>query len=289
MAHISADRVKETTTTTGTGALTLAGAVTGFRAFSAVMAASDTCYYCIVGGTEWEVGIGTYNTTLTRTDAGVFAGSSGAGTRVNFSAGTKDVFITIAATRAAIQDANESIRVSNNSAANPVSVPLTNYLYQVANYTLTSTTSEQKLFDQTANGRLTLPTGFYYFECWFYLTGMSATSGSAAFDPIGAGTAVADRFAYDSFGLDNNTQPNAVLAIGGVGSVTQQTGANVVVAGTGTGMRVRLQGVFRISTGGTIIPSISLVTAAAAVVNAGSNFMIQKIGESSEATVGAWD
>ena len=91
MAHISQDRVKETTTTTGTGAITLAGAGTGFRTFASVMAASDTCYYTISGGAEWEVGLGTFNTTLTRTT--VYA-SSNAGAAVNFSAGTKDVYIT---------------------------------------------------------------------------------------------------------------------------------------------------------------------------------------------------
>lgn len=91
MAHISADRVQETTTTTGTGAITLAGAGTGYRAFASVMAASDTCYYTISGGAEWEVGLGTFNTTLTRTT--VYA-SSNAGAAVNFSAGSKNVFIT---------------------------------------------------------------------------------------------------------------------------------------------------------------------------------------------------
>lgn len=91
MAHIAADRVKETTTTTGTGALTLAGAATGFRAFSSVMAANDTCFYAIQGGSEWEIGLGTFNTTLTRT---TILASSNAGAAVNLSSGTKDVFIT---------------------------------------------------------------------------------------------------------------------------------------------------------------------------------------------------
>lgn len=91
MAHISADRVQETTATTGTGAITLAGAGTGYRTFASVMATNDTCYYTIAGGTEWEVGLGTFNTTLTRTT--VYA-SSNAGAAVNFSAGTKDVYIT---------------------------------------------------------------------------------------------------------------------------------------------------------------------------------------------------
>ena len=96
----SADRVKETTTTTGTGTVALDGAVAQFRAFSAVCANNDTIPYAIVGqsGTEWEVGIGTWTTgkNLTRTTV---LSSSNAGAAVNFSAGTKDVFCTVPAER----------------------------------------------------------------------------------------------------------------------------------------------------------------------------------------------
>jgi len=180
------------------------------------------------------------------------------------------------------------IRSATDSGANAVSVPLVNYLYQNADYALSNVATEQKMFNQSTNGTLTLPTGFYRFKTFFFITGMSATSGSAGFDPIGAGTAVCADFAYDSYGLDNSTQPNAVLAISGVGSVTQQSGANVVLAGTGTGMRASIQGVFRIDTAGTIIPSITLVTASAASMKAGSHFIIEKIGEASENTVGNW-
>lgn len=92
MAHVTGDRVKETTTTTGTGAVTLAGAVSGFRAFSAIAANGDTVYYAIVhqSAAEWETGLGTWNTggTLTRT---FVIESSNAGALVNFSAGTKNV------------------------------------------------------------------------------------------------------------------------------------------------------------------------------------------------------
>lgn len=189
---------------------------------------------------------------------------------------------------AASIDDDGNIRTATDSGANVCVVPLVNYLYQNADYALTSTTTEQKLFNQTTNGALDLPTGFYRFKCFFWLTTMSATSGNASFDPVGAGTAVCSDFAYDSYGLDNNTQPNAVLAISGVGSVTQQSGANIVLATTGTGMRVSVQGVFRIDTAGTLIPSIAMVTAAAAVCKAGSHFIIEKIGEASENTVGAW-
>lgn len=92
------DRVKETSTTTGTGNFTLAGAVTGFRTFGSVLSVNDTCGYCIAlqGGSEWEVGIGTYSATNTLTRTTVLA-SSNSGSAVNFSSGTKDVFITIPA------------------------------------------------------------------------------------------------------------------------------------------------------------------------------------------------
>ena len=95
MAFVLADRVKETTTTTGTGTVTLLGASTGFQSFSAI-GNGNTTYYTIAGQTssEWEVGIGTYTssgTTLARTTV---ISSSNSGSLVNFSAGTKDVFVT---------------------------------------------------------------------------------------------------------------------------------------------------------------------------------------------------
>lgn len=98
MAHIQANRIKETTTTTGTGNVTLAGAVSGFRAFSAVMANNDTCLYCIAAGSEWEIGIGTF-VSATPAIARTTLLSSSTGAAVSFSAGSKDVFITTVAER----------------------------------------------------------------------------------------------------------------------------------------------------------------------------------------------
>ena len=101
MALVLADRVKDTTTTTSTGTITLSGtAPTGFQNFS-VIGNGNTTYYTIAGqGTsEWEVGIGTYTssgTTLSRTTV---LASSNAGSLVVFSAGTKDVFVTYPAER----------------------------------------------------------------------------------------------------------------------------------------------------------------------------------------------
>ena len=94
------DRVKETTTTTGAGTLTLAGAATGFISFSAVGNGNQT-YYTIAtnGGSEWEVGIGTYTSAGTTLSRDVILASSNAGSVVTLSAGTKDVFVTFPASR----------------------------------------------------------------------------------------------------------------------------------------------------------------------------------------------
>ncbi len=94
------DRVKETTTTAGTGTITLAGAVTGFQSFS-VIGDGNTTFYTIAGGAEWEVGIGTYTSSGTTLSRDTVLSSSNSGSKVNFSAGTKDVFVTYPASRTA--------------------------------------------------------------------------------------------------------------------------------------------------------------------------------------------
>jgi hypothetical protein len=106
MALVLKDRVKETTTTTGTGTVTLAGAAAGFQSFAAVGDGNQT-FYAIVDATsgDWEVGVGTYTasgTTLSRTTV---VSSSNAGSLVNFSAGSKDVFVTYPSSRAVYLDA----------------------------------------------------------------------------------------------------------------------------------------------------------------------------------------
>ena len=109
MALVLADRVKETTTTAGTGTVTLLGAAPGFQSF-AVVGNANTTYYTIAGQTtsEWEVGIGTYTssgTTLARTT--ILSNSAGTQpTALTFSAGTKDVFVTYPAGKSVNLDAS---------------------------------------------------------------------------------------------------------------------------------------------------------------------------------------
>lgn len=135
MALVLKDRVKETTATTGTGTITLAGAATGFQAFSAI-GNGNTTYYTIAGqsGGEWEVGIGTYTLSGTTLSRDTVLASSNSGSLVNFSAGTKDVFCDYPAGRAvqgaegyienaATVNTNSTINTGNNAiSGGPVTI-----------------------------------------------------------------------------------------------------------------------------------------------------------------------
>lgn len=118
MAFVIADRVRETTTTTGTGNLTLDGAVSKFRTFASVLSSSDTTYYSIVEqtGTAWEVGIGTFTSPSTLARTTILSSSNG-GSAVDFAAGTKDVFITLPASKTNVEDQPNLIEVNSTSDA----------------------------------------------------------------------------------------------------------------------------------------------------------------------------
>jgi len=121
MALVVKDRVQETTITVGTIALVLAGAVSGFQSFSAI-GDGNTTYYAVVGGTEWEVGIGTYTALGTVLSRDTILSSSNGGSAVNFSAGTKNVFVTYPADKSIYDDASGNVIALGT----PASVTLTN-------------------------------------------------------------------------------------------------------------------------------------------------------------------
>ena len=114
MALIVADRVQETTNTTGTGAYTLGGAVPGFQTFASEVSNADTVYYSITDNVDFEVGLGTYASsggTITRTT--VFT-SSNSNNAVNWGVGTKNIFLTYPADKAVIEDATNNVSIGNN-------------------------------------------------------------------------------------------------------------------------------------------------------------------------------
>ena len=139
MPLIVNDRIKETSTTSGTGTLTLAGASSGFRSFADI-GNGNTTYYAIVDATAgtWEVGIGTYTssgTTLSRDT--VLSNSSGTTAKINFAANSKDVFVTYPSSKAVYGDASDiayeahfaasnGIMLNSNTVATSLTLP-TNY------------------------------------------------------------------------------------------------------------------------------------------------------------------
>ena len=96
MSFKVADRVHETTAVVGTGDASLLGALIGYQSFANVLSDGDACYYCIEHSNQWEVGRGTYNAANTLTRSDVLDSSSG-GALVDFTAGTKQIYITLPA------------------------------------------------------------------------------------------------------------------------------------------------------------------------------------------------
>ena len=130
MAFVLADRVQETTTTTGTGTVTLAGAVSGFQSFAAV-GNGNTTFYTIAdsSGSNWEIGIGTYTSSGTTLSRDTVLSSSNSGSLVNFPAGAKNVFVTFPASSTLYALNNTTIAASgiipsgvNATALGPITI-----------------------------------------------------------------------------------------------------------------------------------------------------------------------
>ncbi len=194
-----ADRVLETTTSTGTGTINLGGAKVDHRAFSAAFVTTDSVYYCIAGNNsnEWEVGFGTLTSgspwTLSR--ATVLA-SSNSGSLVNFSAGTKDVFCTAPATHAFFP------------------------------------TGTRMLFQQTAAppGWTKDTTAALNDSCIRLVTGTVGSGGATALTTVFGTGKSTDGFTLTSAHIPSHTHPQQSSTIVGTSSVS--TGKGGVGAGT---------------------------------------------------------
>jgi hypothetical protein len=175
-----------------------------------------------------------------------------------------------------------------HDAGNRGAVDICHYIRAASSRALSNVATEQAIFNSPTNGRITLEVGLYFFEGMLYLTGMSGTSGNAAFDIVGAGTVVTADWLWHAVGIDATT-PTTAATQTGTFSITQQSAASMVTAGTGTAMGVNLRGTFEVATAGTLIPSVTLVTASAATVAAGSYVMLRRLGASNYTNVGQWD
>ena len=302
MPLVLADRVQETTTTTGTGTITLAGAVSGFRSFS-VIGDGNTTYYTVTSGTEWEVGIGTYTssgTTLART---TIISSSNSGSPITL-AGTSNVFVTLPADKAVVDLADRTAKTylvgTELMLAEEAGVQYqisasavlgSSFIVQQSSYTLSNTTSVQQIFNSSTLGRITLPTGVYVFELMLTITAMSATSGNIGFNLVGGGSlSISSTIMYQSVGVDNNNVGGTPLALNGVSvSGTTSTVSPIQINNAGTNLATKIRGVFDVTTAGTLIPSLSLNTAInTATVVPGTYFLARRVAPTGVATVGDW-
>lgn len=125
MALVLKDRVKETTVTTGTGAVVLGGASTGYQSFS-VIGDGNTTYYTITDGTSWEVGVGTYTAATLSLSRDTILESSNSGNAVNWGVGVKDVFCTMPAEKAmAVDGSTGPVIITANSGSGTSALKIT--------------------------------------------------------------------------------------------------------------------------------------------------------------------
>jgi len=322
MALVLADRVQETTVTTGTGTITLAGAVTGFQTF-AVVGNGNTTYYTLISGSNWESGIGTYSTsgpTLART---TILSSSNAGSPITLS-GTSTIFLTGPSSRSVLRDDSNILVLNAGTATVPpldfqAGTNLTTPLAGAMEY-------DGKVLYATPQGeqRGVIP-GIQYYRLNASRLGANAT-GAQSFLGVGVTLSSDTVYAFDAYypmsKAAGGTSHNISSLFGGTATInnigysvstssssssafTTAMGLGIYYfqvatasAFTGTGLatnpaiaHAQMSGTVSVNTGGTFIPQYQLSAApgGAWTVALGAYFRIYPIGAAGANTaVGTW-
>lgn len=300
MALVLADRVRETTTTTGTGSVILGGAYTGFQTFSAGIGNGNTTYYTIANVTtgEWEVGLGTYSSgsnSLARTT--IFSSSNG-NAAVNFTTGTKDVFVTQPAERAVFVDSN------NVAAANSATIPNTllansaitingNSVSLGGSTTVTANTTNSLTFNDAGSGATTgtVFNGSTAYTISYNTIGASPVAGSSFITTVGtvtSGTWNASTIVttYGGTGLTSYTAGDMTyyatgtaltkLAIGTSNAVLTSNGsapqwtATLPIASGGTGLTTFTAGDLPYYAAGTALSRLGIGTSKTILTSSGT-------------------
>jgi hypothetical protein len=206
--------------------------------------------------------------------------------------GTSGTLAGVASPNSLLVDTtNYNLYMNTNTTVSPVwtIIPTESVFINQATITLTSQTAAQALFLGTGgltSGQITLPIGTYEFECEFTLTSMSATSGSFGFALGTANSAVIGEQLWSAMGVKSAVGTTAAL------DACVNTGANVAItaASTATAGWARIKGTFTLTTAGSVIPEVSLATAAAVVVSVGSYFKVRSLNASGTAqtAIGNW-
>jgi len=183
MALIVKDRVQETTSTVGTIALVLTGTVSGFQSFSSI-GNGNTTYYCVVGGTEWEVGIGTYTLTGTVLSRDTILASSNGGSAVNFSVGVKNVFVTYPAGKSVtIDDVQTLTNKSINLASNTLTGTTAQFNTALSDGDFATLAGTETLTNKSLNGTLGTTTPSTIAATTISASGVSTFSAGSAAAP----------------------------------------------------------------------------------------------------------
>ena len=226
MAFVVKDRVKETTSTTGSGTITLAGASAGFQSFAAIGNGNDT-YYTILNGAAWEVGKGQYTasgTTLTR----VYISSS-TGALLNLT-GTSDVFCTYAADKSVVLDGTTINGADVVATANIVNNAVTtdkivNDAVTTDKLNLVSTASTPSLEARGSGSQ----DGYIQLNCYANTHGIKLKS-----PPHSAGASYTLTFPTTDGGASEFLQTNGsgVLTWAAPTNTTYSAGAGITLGGT---------------------------------------------------------
>lgn len=267
MAFLNADRVKETSTTTGTGTYNLAGAVAGFRTFVAGVGTTNMCCYCAEDGTDWEVGCGIVTDatpdTLART---LIQASSNAGAAVSWGAGTKNIFCTPIALfgnpgiRTKRLNAQHSI--SSTTGTEVTGLELTNVLPGTYNFKYTlivqsATTSVGPMLGLRFTGSSGVPLAHFRFA--------DATSA------ITAETHIMDTIGVKTFGYISGMASNAATTI------SPNMGTTVGVAAINSDILCFIEGTIIVTAVGDLELWHSSETATATSVEVGSNVELSQV------------
>mgnify|MGYP003626901758 CR=1 FL=1 len=255
MALVLKDRVKEQTTTTGTGAVTLGGAISGFDTFAAV-GNSNTTYYAIVSqsANEWEVGIGTYTASGTTLSRDTILESSNSDSAVNFSAGIKDVFVTYPADKSVYADAAGTV---NTGAIAATSLTLTTDLAVADGGTGASSLTD---------GGVLLGSGTGAITAMAVLTDGQMIVGDGTGDPVAeSGATLRSSIGVDAAGTDNST--NVTLA----GSLDYLTLSGQEITRGAIVLTTDVTGTLPIANGGTNATSAGAALTALGAAARGAN------------------
>jgi hypothetical protein len=322
MALALADRVQETTVTTGTGTITLAGAVTGFQSFS-VIGNGNTTYYTLISGSNWESGVGTYSTTGPTLARTTILASSNAGSAITLS-GTSNVFVTGPSSRSVLRNESNILTLNAGTTTAPpldfqAGTNLTTALAGAMEY-------DGKVMYATPQGeqRGVVP-GMQYYRLNTSRAGSNAT-GAQSWLGVGVTLSSSTVYAFEGYfpmSKSAGTTAHGISAsfggtasINNIGySVVSSSASNsafttsivqsiyyfqVATASTFTGVgltvnnviaHARLSGTVSVDAGGTFIPQYQLSAApgGAYTTALGAYFLIYPVGASGANTsVGTW-